>query len=127
MAGEEDFDLSAAWLRADGAELAISIEAIAHKLEEAMPTRTRVERHSRRLFGGGKQVRRVRVELGDDIYSLSVEGDQVQGARERKVGGISIKRETLGLGDWVKALGTELREEAQRSGEARAALEGLLD
>jgi hypothetical protein len=50
----------------------------------------------------------------------------VQGSRERKVGGIAIKREQLDAGQWVSELAAQLREEAERSAEARTALERLM-
>jgi hypothetical protein len=42
------------------------------------------------------------------------------------VGGISIKRDPLDPAEWVTALTEELRAQAERSAEARAALERLL-
>lgn len=127
MSAEDDFDLSAAGLRADGSDLRISIEVLASKLEGSLPARTRVERRGGGLLGRGeKRVRRVEVSLGETSYELTVEGDRVQGSRERKVGGIAIKREQLDPGQWVGELAAQLREEAQRSAEARAALEKLV-
>jgi hypothetical protein len=124
---DEDFDLSAAGLRADGTDLRISVEVLAAKLEDSLPGRTRVERHGGGLLGrGAKRVRLLKVELGESIYQLSIDGDRVEGSRERRVGGISIKREPLSPDEWVAALTAELREEAQRSAQARSALEGLV-
>jgi hypothetical protein len=124
---EQDFDLSAAGLRADGTDLRISLEVLASKLEQSLPDRIRVERHGGGLLGRGqKHVRLVRVELGGNCYQLTVEGDRVEGFRERQVGGISIKRESLDPGAWVTALTADLRAEAERSVEARTALERLL-
>ena len=130
MSSEETFDLSAAGLRADGSDLRISIEVLAAKLESTLPGRTRVERHGGGLLGRGeKHVRQIQVELGSESgtrYQLTIDGDRVTGFRERKVGGISIKREPLDPDQWVTALATELQSEAQRSAEARSALEGLV-
>jgi hypothetical protein len=127
MSVEDDFDLSAAGLRSDGSDLRISVEVLASKLESSLPAQTRVERRGTGLLGRGeKRVRRVQVALGDTSYELSVAADRVDGTRERKVGGISIKRESLDPGEWVSALAAALREEAERSAEARAALERLM-
>ncbi len=124
---EQDFDLSAAGLRADGTDLRISLEVLASKLEESLPGRARVARSGGGLLGrGAKRVRQVRVEVGGNCYQLTVAGDRVEGYRERQVGGISIKREPLDPGAWVSALTGDLRAEAERSAEARAALERLL-
>jgi hypothetical protein len=127
MSAEDDFDLSAAGLRADGSDLRISVAVLASKLESSLPARTRVERRGSGLLGRGeKQVRRVEVNLGETSYELTIEGDRVQGSRERKVGGIAIKREQLDPGQWVSELAAQLREEAERSAEARTALERLM-
>jgi hypothetical protein len=130
MTNEQSFDLSAAGLRADGTDLRISVEVLAAKLESTLPGRTRVERHGGGLLGRGeKHVRQIQVELGADSgtrYQLTIDGGRVEGFRERKSGGISIKREPLDPDRWVTALTAELQSEAQRSSEARAALEGLV-
>jgi hypothetical protein len=130
MPSDETFDLSAAGLRADGTDLRISVEVLASKLESSLPGRTRVERRGSGLLGRGeKHVRQIQVELGSGsgtTYQLTIEGDRVEGFRERKSGGIAIKREPLDPDAWIAALTEELQSEAQRSAEARTALEGLV-
>jgi hypothetical protein len=124
---EETFDLAAAGLRGDGAELAVTVEVLATKLEQALPGRAHVERHGAGLLGRGeKRVRELRVDLGPNRYELAVDGSRVEGFRERQVGGISIKREPLRPDEWIAALTADLRAEAEQSSEARAALERLL-
>ncbi len=130
MPADETFDLSAAGLRADGTDLRISVEVLASKLESSLPGRTRVERRGGGLLGRGeKHVRQIQVELGSGSgtrYQLEIDGDRVEGFRERKSGGIAIKREPLDPDQWITALTEELQAEAQRSAEARTALEGLV-
>jgi hypothetical protein len=126
QAGEDTFDLAAAGLRGDGAELLMSVEVLAAKLEQALPGQARVERRGGLLGRGQKHVRAVRVELGTAAYLLGVEGERVEGFRERQVGGISIKRESLSPDEWIAALTADLRAEAERSAHARTALEQLL-
>ncbi len=126
MPAEDDFDLSAAGLRADGSDLRISLEVLASKLESSLPAQTRVERRGGGLLGRGeKRVRALRVNLGGTSYELTA-GERVEGFRKREVGGIAIKRESLDPGEWVNALAADLREEAERSAEARLALERLM-
>ena len=127
VSDEDTFDLAAAGLRGDGAELSSSVEVLARKLEEALPGRVRVERSGGGLLGrGAKHVRAVRVELGSNHYELTVAGERVDGYRERQVGGIAIKREPLHADEWIAALTADLQDEAQSSAQARAALERLL-
>lgn len=127
MGEESTFDLTAAGLRADGADLRISLEALAAKLESSLPGRCRVERHGGGLLSrGAKRVRHLTIDLGGSTYELNVADERIEGFRERQVGGISIKREPLTPDAWVAALTSELQSEAQHSAQARAALEGLL-
>jgi hypothetical protein len=126
-AGDDSFDLAAAGLRGDGAELASSVQVLASKLEQALPHAARVERRGGGVLGRGeKRVRAVRVELGTAAYLLGVKDGRVECLRERQVGGISIKRESLSPDEWIAALTADLREQAARSAQARAALEQLL-
>lgn len=123
----EDFDLLASGLRLDGADVAGSTEILAKKLEEALPGRVSVRRSGGGLLGRGpKSVREVRVDVGSCQYELLVDDARLQCARGRQSGGIAIKRESLDPAAWLAALTADLRDEAQRSSEARAALERLL-
>jgi hypothetical protein len=127
VSDEDTFDLVAAGLRGSGADLAISVEVLAAKLEQALPGAARVERRGGGLLGRGeKRVRRVQVELGSCCYELAVDGARIEGFRERQSGGIAIKRELLDPNAWIAALTTDLRAEAERSTQAQAALEELL-
>ena len=80
MPPEQDFDLSAAGLRADGEDLRVSLEVLASKLESSLPGRTHVERQGGGLLGRGtKHVRLVKVELGEMRYQLALQGDSCSG------------------------------------------------
>jgi hypothetical protein len=126
MDDDLEFDLDAAGLRADGADLVMGVEVLCRKLEEALPQATRVQRRSKRLFGGGKVVRSVEVRLGTTRYGLEVDGHAVRADRSQEVRGVVIKREPLELAAWVHALTGELREQAADSAQARTALERLV-
>lgn len=127
MTPDEDFDLIAAGIRSDGSDLRISIEALASKLEAALPGQTRVTRSGGGLFGRGKRdVRGIAVSIGDCSYELSVADNGLQGARTRQVGGIAIKHDSLPAAEWVSALTDALREHSRESAAARTALEQLL-
>ena len=120
---EDSFDLDAAGLRADGADLAAYIEVLARKLEDALPRQTEVRRRSKGFLSREKVVDTIEVTLGEYRYSIARGG---RATRAKEVRGVVIKREELGLEAWVGGLAGELREMAAGSAEARAALERLV-
>jgi hypothetical protein len=120
-----DFDLVAASLRADSGDLRAFVEALAAKLEGALPGRARVDRKGS-LLGGRKTVRRLEVDLGETRYELEHDGGAVACTRRSVVRGISLKSEALELDAWIDDLSRALVGEAERSGRGREALERLL-
>ena len=119
----EDFDLDAAGLRADSADLKAYIEVLARKLEDALPGQTEVRRRSKGFLSREKVVDTIEVTLGEFRYTLDRGG---RAARAKEVRGVVIKREELGVEAWVGGLAGELRELAAGNAEARAALERLV-
>jgi hypothetical protein len=129
MAAEEnlDIDLPAAALRAGGADLEISIEALATSLEQALPGIASVER---RKVGGfrskRREVRRIAIPLGDEQFELLREDQRTQCTRHKVVRGITLSRQELPMADWIAALVDGLTRGAEVSDRDRVALEGLL-
>ena len=126
MPGDADFELLAASLRADTHDLAIFLEALASKLEGALPQRTRVSRRSRGLLDRRKQVARIVVELGEERYVLRYDGGALEARRARVVGGVVLKSELLGLEGWIDSVARAIAAEARVSERGRLALEQLL-
>jgi hypothetical protein len=118
-----DFDLDAAGLRADSADLKAYIEVLARKLEFSLPAQTTVQRRSKGFLSREKVVESINVELGDFRYAVRADG---RASRAKVVRDVTIKTEPLELEDWVRALGAELSARAADSAEARAALERLV-
>lgn len=122
------FDLVAASLRADTTDVAAFVEALAVKLEGALPGDVAVERSGGGLFGRGQQhVRRIAVTMEGGRYDLERSGSQIQTSRRSEVRGIVLKSERLGLDEWIDALSRELAERARQSEQSRAALQRLLE
>jgi hypothetical protein len=122
-----DFDLVAASLRADSGDVRGYCEALAVRLEQALPTQTRVQRRSRKFLSREKVVRHLEVEAGESRYALTVdERGSVQATRSAAVRGIVLKNDPLPLDEWIDALARDLAEQAQQSAAGRAALERLL-
>jgi hypothetical protein len=126
MAGPEDLDLLAASLRADAGDLDAFVEALAVKLEAALPGQVEVERRGG-LLGGRKRVRRIEVTLGDQRYEAEADRGRVTCRRRSVVRGIALKTQELDLDAWIAALSQDLVEEADRSDRGRQALARLLE
>jgi hypothetical protein len=121
------FDLVAASLRADAADSRGLAEALATRLESALPGQTRVKRRSKRFLSGDKVVRNIEVDAGDNRYSLAVDDHGALDARRSAaVRGIVLKNDPLPLDEWLDSLARDLAEQAQQSEQGRQALERLL-
>jgi len=125
VAGIDDFDLTAAGLRANGSDLATGLEVLAAKLEDALGRHVQVTRR-RKFLGKAGPVSEINVRIGESRYSLSPTPTGASAARLREVGGIAIKRESLSIDAWLAGLTLDLEAEARRSAEARASLDRLL-
>src|SRR5690348_884607 len=101
----EDFDLDAAGLRADSADLKTYVEVLARKLEVALPSQCVVERRAKKFLSREKVVESIRVDLGEHRYELRAGG---QASRAKVVRDVTIRTEPLGLDEWVRALGNDL-------------------
>jgi hypothetical protein len=122
------FDLVAASLRADTTDLVAFVEALATKLEGALPGDVTVERKGGGLLGRGtRHVRRISVGMEEGRYDLEWAGAKLETSRCNEVRGIVIKSERLSLDEWIDALSRELTDRAQKSERSRIALQRLLE
>ena len=122
-----DFEMVAASLRADSGDLPAYVDALAVKLEGALPGRCEVDRHAKRLFSHEKVVRKLSLSIGDWRYTLEADGaGNVTTGRAKAVRGIVLKTEQLPLAGWIASLARDLSSEAATSEQARIALERLL-
>jgi len=126
IAEEDDFELVAASLRADAGDLVAFVEALAVKLEQALPQRTRVRRRSSGLFSKRRRVEQIEVKVGEEHYLLGCEGGAVETRRAQTVRGIVLKTEPVALDEWIEGLARAIAAEALSSEPGRRALERLL-
>lgn len=118
------FELVASSLRADAHDFEAFLEALAAKLNGALPDSTTVERGGRLK---GRRVERIQVDLGESRYRLEVtKAGRPLGSRARVVRGIVLKNEELPLDEWIDALSRDLTAAAETSERSRLALERLL-
>jgi hypothetical protein len=124
---ETNFDLVAASLRSDASDSRGLAEALAVRLESALPGQARVKRRSKRFLSGDKVVRLIEVDAGDNRYSLAVDDHGgLDARRSAAVRGIVLKNDPLPVEEWLESLARDLSEQAQASEQGRAALERLL-
>lgn len=121
-----DVDLLAASLRADAQDLRAFVEALAVKLEGAVPGAVRVERRRDGMFGP-KRVRRIALDAGGQRLELLAEQGSLMARCGRLSGGIVLKSEELSTDEWLRVLGAALAAQARSSQTTRQALERLLN
>jgi hypothetical protein len=122
-----DFDLVAASLRADAADARGLAEALAVRLETALPGHTRVERRAKKFLSRDKAVRAIEVHAGESRYALTVgDGGTLETTRSSAVRGIVLKNDPLPLDEWIDSLARDIAEQARASEQGRQALERLL-
>ena len=121
-----DIDLVTASLRADMSDLRAFVEALAVKLEDAVPGAVSVERRRDGMFGR-KLVRRVALDAGGQRLELRADGASIQTRCARVSGGIVLKNEDMPTDEWLRTLGEALADQARSSLTTRQALERLLN
>ena len=105
-------DLAAAEVRLDSTDTHALIEALAARLEEALPRLAAVER--------------IEVSLGEERFELVQDRGGFHCLRHRVVRGITLKREELPVSQWIVELVGEVTRTAAVGEQARMTLEGLL-
>ena len=119
------FDLLAASIRADATDLTTFMDALAAKLDDALPGMVHVEREGG-LFKKEHRVKAIRIQLEDRLFDLSKAGAALQAQLSHQVRGVTLKHEIVHLDAWITELSQHLARHAQSSAQARAALERLL-
>jgi hypothetical protein len=122
-----ELDLAAASVRADRADTQAMIEALAVRLEEALPRMAVVKR---RRVGGFRskrsEVELIAVELGDERFELAAAGGGARCLRTKVVRGIALKRDEVPIDLWVRDLVEAVVSSAAVGEQARSVLEGLV-
>jgi hypothetical protein len=120
-----DLDTLMASLRADMNDAHAFLQALAARLDGAMPGQVEVQR------GGGlfakKAVKRVELQLGDFHFRITDAGHgRLTAERVRVVRGVALRTEQVSVDEWLAGVVAELRTQAESSSRGREALERLL-
>jgi hypothetical protein len=121
----QGFDMLAASLRADSADLPSFLEALAAKLADALPGMVTVKR-SGGLFAKNHPVAQIDVSLDDHRYTASVRGPMIETSIAHEVRGVRLSGDAVPLDEWITQMGAGLDAYAQRSALGSAALRRLL-
>ena len=120
-------DLAAAEVRLDRTDMHAMVEALALRLEDALPRMAVVRR---RRVGGFRskqtEVESINIVLGDQRFELAQTRGGFQCTRHTVVRGITLKREELPVAQWIQELVEEVMRAAALGEQARIALEGLV-
>jgi hypothetical protein len=126
-----DLHLIAAALRADRADIESYTRVLTSVLGDALPagmvTVDRRRSMADRLAGRDGTPVALLVTTPDEQLELRQDRHGVIGEIRQVVHGVTIKRRTVGVDEWLVALAGVLAGLAQRSAAARAALTNLLD
>src|SRR3954469_20242785 len=125
--GADSLDLVAAALRADLADSRVFREALAVRLEGALPGLARVERRRAGLLSRERRVQRIEVTLGDERFAVAGAGHGLEGERVHVVRGIALSREPVPLDAWIEQLAGALAGRAGALAKDQAALQRLLE
>jgi hypothetical protein len=125
-ASDSAFDLSMAvsQLASNDTDVGIMLKLLVSQLAGVLGDRMVVERAGR--FRKSDEVKSVRITLGDDTLEAVVEGATVRCAIGHSSGGIRIRSQQCGMGEWLTRLLSALQSEAVNSERTRLALENLV-
>lgn len=120
------FDLSAAGWRRGLTDEKAYVEALATRLEQALPDKAVVEREHR-LFSSEQVVRTIAIQFDTTLYRLHFDKRRgVSTERAKVVRGISLKTESVDFAEWLNDLSAELSQLAEEHESARDAMEKFL-
>ena len=127
MSGEPDqFDLDGVVLRRSETELRAFMEALAVRLEGAMPGRVEVQRKRDGLLSQSKHVAKIAVRGERAVYELTRDRSGLVATRNKLVHGVSISSSSIAPRDWLGEIRTELQALAEQAGSTSDALHGFL-
>jgi hypothetical protein len=120
------FDLLAASIRADAADLGLFLDILATKFEGALPGLVDVRRAGG-LFKRQRPVEALTVSLGDRRYQLHRHGARLRASVALQGRGITLRTDEKPLDEWIDVLSRDLADHAKASADARAALGRLIE
>jgi hypothetical protein len=122
----DGFDLDAAALRRSETDIRAFLEALAVRLEGALPGRVRVERKRDGLLSKTSHVAQITVEAQSAVLVLQVARGQLSATRAKQVRGVTISSGAIGVPEWLAAVRAEVQVLAEQAGAAGDTLHDFL-
>ncbi len=120
------FDLAAAWDRRAGGDAKAFAEALAARLEPALPGRVAVGRKRDGLFSSTSHVSSIAVRFDDASLVLKVEHGTLSTHQAKVVRGVTIGTRDMPVADWLAELVRRTRTLGEGATAAHAALHDFL-
>ncbi|HVA07007.1 MAG TPA: hypothetical protein VNG12_09740 [Acidimicrobiales bacterium] len=123
--GAFDLQMAISTLQSNGTDSRIMLKVLVQQLSGVLGDRLSME-HSGGRFRKSDELKSVQITLGDDTLKADVDGSSVRCSIGHASGGIRIRSEQVGMGEWLTRLLTILRDEAVHSEKTRLALENMV-
>jgi hypothetical protein len=124
--GPDDFDVEAAWLRRAQGDLRAFMEALAVRLEGALPQHVSVERHRDGLLSKTSHVAKIELRTDAANYAISLNKGVLAATRAKVVRGVAISTASVAAGRWLADVRAEVRNLAEMSGDSADVLHDFL-
>jgi len=122
----DEFDLEAAVLRRSQVDLRAFMEALAVRLEGALPQQVSVERRRDGLLSKTSHVAGIEVRTEKAIYTLTLLKGVLTATRAKVVRGVVISTSSVTAAVWLGEVRAEISSLAQKSGDAADILHDFL-
>lgn len=122
----DEFDLSAAGLRRSAGDLRAFMQALAVRLEGALPDRVEVKRVRDGLFSKETHVARIEVRGDHAVYRLELAHGGLEATRAKSVRGVVISTAPVSAPEWLAEVRAEVQALARSAETAGDALHGFL-
>jgi hypothetical protein len=126
MTGPAEFDLNAAWLRRANGDMKAFMQALAVRLEDALPDRVEVERKRDGFFSRESHAVRIAVAFDSSLYTLILDHGRLHARFAKIVHGVSLSSGEITVPEWFAALNREVSIVGQEAGDAHSVIHDFL-
>jgi hypothetical protein len=122
----DDFDVEAAWLRRSQGDLRAFMEALAVRLEGALPQHVSVDRRRDGLLSKTSHVARIEIRNDAAVYVITFISGVLAATRAKVVRGVVISTAPVAIARWLADVRAEVRKMAEQSGDSADVLHDFL-